>query len=189
MRGEIIYPFPNFNSTAVEFGNGQVISSHTLLGMYVIAYPWFELFCISKIGPRTSCSHDDVIKWKHFPRYWPFVREIHRSPVNFPHKGQWRGALMFYLICVWINAWVNNREAGDLRRHRGHYDVIVMQMLGYITLSMKCNPIRFFLIMPMKGVQAIISHFTVCRWRMSKAQTCQKHKHSHLQNFHSWPDS
>ena len=31
--------------------------------------------------------HDDVIKWKHFPRYWPFVRGIHRSPVNSPHKG------------------------------------------------------------------------------------------------------
>ena len=26
----------------------------------------------------------------------------------------------------WINGWVNNREAGDLRRHRAHYDVIVM---------------------------------------------------------------
>ena len=62
--------------------------------------------------------HDDVIKWKHFPRYWPFVWEIHRSPVNSPHKGQWRGALMFSLICAWINGWVNHREAGDLRRHR-----------------------------------------------------------------------
>ena len=70
--------------------------------------------------------HDDVIKWKHFPRNWPFVREIHRSPVNFPHKGQWRGALMFSLIYVWINDWVNNREAGDLRRQHGHYDVNVM---------------------------------------------------------------
>ena len=70
--------------------------------------------------------HDDVIKWKHFPRNWPFVREIHRSPVNFPHKGQWRGALMFSLIYAWINDWVNNREAGDLRRQHGHYDVIVM---------------------------------------------------------------
>ena len=39
--------------------------------------------------------HDDVIKWKYFPRYWPFVRGIYRSPVNSPHKGQWRGALMF----------------------------------------------------------------------------------------------
>ena len=71
-------------------------------------------------------THDDVIKWKHFPRYWPFVRGIHRSPVNSPHKGQWRGAFMFSLICVWINDWVNNREAGDLRCYRAHYDVIVM---------------------------------------------------------------
>ena len=71
--------------------------------------------------------HDDVIKWKHFPRNWPFVREIHRSPVNCPHKGQWRGALMFSLIYAWINDWVNNREAGDLRRQHGHYDVIVMR--------------------------------------------------------------
>ena len=71
-------------------------------------------------------KHDDVIKWKHFPRYWPFVRGIHRSPVNSLHKGQWRGALMFSLICVWINGWVNNRDAGDLRRYRAHYDVTVM---------------------------------------------------------------
>ena len=70
--------------------------------------------------------HDDVIKWKHFPRYWPFVRGIHRSPVNSPHKRQWRGAVMFSLICVWINGWVNNREAGDLRRYRAHYDISVM---------------------------------------------------------------
>ena len=72
--------------------------------------------------------HDDVIKWKHFPRYWPFVQGIHRSPVNSPHKGQWRGALMFSLICVRINGWVNNREASDLRCHRAHYDVTVMSM-------------------------------------------------------------
>ena len=51
---------------------------------------------------------------------------IHRSPVNSPHKGQWRGALMLSLICAWINDWVNNREAGDLERRRAHYDVTVM---------------------------------------------------------------
>ena len=61
-----------------------------------------------------------------FPRYWPFVRGIHRSKVNSPHKGQWREALMFSLIRAWINGWVNNREACDLRRHRIHYDIIVM---------------------------------------------------------------
>ena len=41
-------------------------------------------------------NYDDVIKWKHFPRYWPFVWGIHRSAVNFPHKGQWRGPLIFF---------------------------------------------------------------------------------------------
>ena len=44
-----------------------------------------------------------------------------------PHKSQWRGVLMFSLICVWINGQVNNREAGDLRRHRVHYDVTIMK--------------------------------------------------------------
>ena len=48
---------------------------------------------------RFTC-HDDVIKWKHFPRYWPFVQGIHRSPVNSPHKGQWRGTDVFFNICV-----------------------------------------------------------------------------------------
>ena len=70
--------------------------------------------------------HDDVIKWKHFPRYWPFSRGIHRSPVSSPHKRQWRGALMFLWSASWANGWENSRKAGDLRRHRAHYDVIVM---------------------------------------------------------------
>ena len=55
-----------------------------------------------------------------------FVRGIHRSPVNSPHKGQWRGALMFSYICAWINGWVNIGEASNLRHHRTHYDVTVM---------------------------------------------------------------
>ena len=70
-------------------------------------------------------SHDDVIKWKHGPRYWSFKWGIHRWPVNSPRKGQWSEALMFSLIFAWINFWVNNREVGDLRRHRAHYDVIL----------------------------------------------------------------
>ena len=68
--------------------------------------------------------------WSHeiktFSALLPFARGIHRSPVNSPHKGQWRGALMFSLICVWINGWANNGEAGDSRRHHAHYDVTVM---------------------------------------------------------------
>ena len=99
--------------------------------MHIINYGWsFALyricFHVFQKGGHLSPSHDDVIKWEHFPRYWPFVRGIHRSPMNSPHKGQWRGALMFSLICAWIYGWVNNREGGDLRRHHVHYGVIVM---------------------------------------------------------------
>ena len=81
-------------------------------------------------------GHDDVINWKHFPRDWPFARGIHRSPVKSPHKGQWRGALMFYLIRIWIN----NREAGDLRPYRAHYDVTVMRF-GCINQEWQRTPL------------------------------------------------
>ena len=65
-------------------------------------------------------NHDDVIKWKRFPRYCPFVRGLYRLPVDFHHKGQRRAALMLCLICAWTNRWANNRDAGDLRRHCVH---------------------------------------------------------------------
>ena len=70
-------------------------------------------------------SHDDVIKWKRFPRYGPFVEGIHRSLVH-SYKGQWRVCLILSLICAWTNGWANSRGAGDLRHHRYHYDVNVM---------------------------------------------------------------
>ena len=88
-------------------------------------YQHLSLILIN-FGNKNRFKHDDVIKWKHFPRYWPFVGGIYRSPMNSPHKGQRRGALMFSLICTRINGRANNDEAGDLRRHRAHYDVIVM---------------------------------------------------------------
>ena len=91
---------------------GCLLLPHCLYPIVSLAYLWN--------------FNDDVIKWKHFPRYCPFVRGIHRSPVNSPHKGQWRGTSMFSLICVWINGWLNNREAGDLRGYRTHYDVSAM---------------------------------------------------------------
>ena len=51
------------------------------------------------------------------------------SPVpNSLHKDEWRGALLFSLICVWINGRVNNREAGAFRCYRVHYDVSVMNI-------------------------------------------------------------
>ena len=100
---------------------------HNLLLYAYFLYNWFMLHWSYGINNHLITImrfHDDVIKWKKNPRNWPFVRGIHRSPMNSPHKGRWRGALRFPLIYNWINGWVNNRDAGDLRRHRAHYDVM-----------------------------------------------------------------
>ena len=103
---------------------------------------------------RDSLRYDDVIKWKHVPRYWPFVWGIHRSPVNFSHEGQWRRALIFFLIGTWTNGWGNNRDADDLRRHRAHYDVTVMKSRHVI---IGCSPEYHFL---------AILHRQVIRWNL-----------------------
>ena len=87
------------------------------LGLNVLNTNFTEAACW-----RWCDIHDDVIKWRYLPRYWPFLQGIHRSPVNSPHKGQWRGALMW-------NGWVHNRHAGDLRRHRTHCDATLMELI------------------------------------------------------------
>ena len=108
----------------IKWRGYQKSSSHN--DCHIPQYAWgSRIFVFCSCIQHVSFAHYDVSKWKNFPRYWPFVRGIHRSPVDSPHKGQWRGALMFYLICAWISGWVNDREAGDFRRHRAHYDVIV----------------------------------------------------------------
>ena len=56
----------------------------------------------------------------------PLWGGIHRSLVNPPHMGQWRGASMFYSICAWTNGWTNTRDATDLTHHHAHNDVTVM---------------------------------------------------------------
>ena len=112
-------------------------------------------------GSLSAAVHDDVIKWKHFQRYWSFVRRIHRWPVNSPHKGQSRGALMFSLICAWINVWVNNREAGDLRRHHAHYDVIVISKK-----YTQCHRSTFQVIIPWQRI-----FWTTNRCRLPRSNT------------------
>ena len=123
------------NSESGE-STGMTLATSTMVNEMEIAID--SGCCDPPTPPRTlmipfSCCkqqdeslHDDVIKWKYFPRHWPFVQEIHRSPVNFSHKGQWRGALMVSLICAWTNSWANNEDASGLRRHHADYDVTVM---------------------------------------------------------------
>ena len=92
---------------------------------------WYSYYIIPYFQVhRVIHMHDDVIKWKHFPRYWPLCAGNSPVPGDFLAQGQWRGALMLSLICAWINGWVNNREAGDLMRHSAHYNVTVMDWLN-----------------------------------------------------------
>ena len=88
------------------------------------------------------CGYHDSW-WRHqmetFSTLLAFCAGNSPAPDEFPHKGQWRGALMFCVICALINGWVNNREAGDFRRYHAHYDVIVMSyfLFGYLPTSYK----------------------------------------------------
>ena len=142
---------PRHNGTQLYWAEAGVIKSMSPGNVSIFQYNANQLLNITTLFDRLphitsgdtwwmrDITHDDVIKWKHFPRYWPFVRGIHRSPVNSPHKGQWRGALMFPLIRTRINGWVNNGEAGDMRRYRAHYDVTVI--LCFSKRSFFCNAI------------------------------------------------
>ena len=91
-------------------------------------------------------------------------------PVNFPHKGQWRGALMFSLICARTNRWINNREAGDLRRHQAHYDVIVMKTnaIEEVTLMTELRTVRSLVslvtVYPIKYAHVYVLFCCVVSW-------------------------
>ena len=130
----LLYLFLRVLVFCVPLPNSQFANLFRYLLLFIILL-CFLVIILSTVnqGKRNrtarNISHDDVIKWKHFSRHRPFVRGIHRSPMYSPHKSQWHLALMFSFICAWINGWVNNREDGDLRRHRTHYDVIVMLFL------------------------------------------------------------
>ena len=103
-----------------------------LFGLHI-----YEHFVLSRMRRSANvimmvCNHVPASTWwRHEMETFSALLVICAGnspvPVNSPHKGQWRGALMFSLICVWVNGWVNNREAGDLIRHRAHYGVIVMK--------------------------------------------------------------
>ena len=111
--------FPSHYLNWCSFIISKVFWYHAKVNLTTHIYIWHYV----KLARSMMTS---LIKWKHFPLYWPFVWGIHQSPVNSPHEGQWCETLMFSLICPWTNGWVNNRDAGDLRRHHDHYDVTVM---------------------------------------------------------------
>ena len=138
-NGNKTWPFLNHHSLPLSQTRGGRHKMATILQKtFQINFLEWKLLSEWNVFPMFY-----VFKWKHFLRYWPIAG---KSPVadEFPaHEGQWRGALMFSLILDWINNWVNNREAGELRRHRAHYDVIVMDSDNTLALSRRqviiCN--------------------------------------------------
>ena len=58
-------------------------------------------------------------------------------PGEFPSQRPVTRSIDVSLICVWINRWVYDRKARDLRRYRAHYDVIIMfNIIFNISLQM-----------------------------------------------------
>ena len=116
-----------------------------------------------------SGLHDDIIK--HLLHYWPFVGGIHRSTVNSPHKGQWRGALMYSLIWAWTNSWVNSRDRGDLRCYRAHYDVIIMVFVRtvYSETPQKLNTfLPFYSTIRSPGLMTCMIDLIICSSEIGK---------------------
>ena len=110
--------------------NSQILYA---ISSFETVFNWFNFELDLVKTTRLTNVFIDPTWWRHqmetFAALLALCAGNSPVPVNSPHKGQWRGALMFSLICVWINGWVNNREAGDLRLYRAHYDVTVMSVL------------------------------------------------------------
>ena len=141
-----------------------------------LVYLWKSRFLSTNV-------HDDIIKWKHFLHYWPFVRGIHRSPVVSPHKSQWRRALVFSLIWAWTNGWANNRDAGDLRCHCAHYDVTVMIWFPKLTPAYSIC----LLTGPLAGVVAISkSNFQTYFSNLYNEHVQLNHTHVNATGIYLW---
>ena len=128
----------------------------------------FEDICCEWCKSLMTSSNGNILLVN--ARYWPFVWGIHRSPVNSPHKGQWRGALMFSLICNWTNRWANNGDASDLKHHRTHYDVILMRhqfinTYGKVTSQQVCTRFTLCCVLLWLGIDLsylYVMEFHVC---------------------------
>ena len=116
------------------------------------SYVWQSLNAIAMTLQSYVLLYDDVIKWKHFLRYWSFARRIHRWGVDSPDKGQWRGALEFSFMCAW-KMLSSNRDAGDFWRHGAHCNLIVGVMLIIWCYANDCphRPRTITVSLPTKG--------------------------------------
>ena len=145
----LVIPFAFKIHVGIGWGDDMLPTYHQVISLNV----WRPIFGI----------HDDVIKRKHFPRNWPFVRGIVWLTVNSPCKGQWRSALLFPYICDW-RSWVNNREAGDLRRYRAHYDITVMYDIQVIVNSTNVYYLSSMLVSHLSWLICFVQILSMIKW-------------------------
>ena len=140
----LINPWKLYANQILRYKN-HCTRTHRIDGDYTLLYQnitcEYEMF-LSKLGHYTfecvgsKSSIQNILPlersswWRHQMETFSALLAIFKgnSPVTseFPHKGQWRGALMFSFIFVWKKVWVNNRDAGDLKHHHTDYDVTLM---------------------------------------------------------------
>ena len=124
-KNALVFYILRAKSCTIHIGFFYILTNHTMF-IRINACVWYHFngstrcdnccaHCFEKYGAwMTAIQH--YTWWRHqmetFSASLAICAGIRRSPVNSPHRGQWRGAVMFSLICVWINGWVNNREAG-----------------------------------------------------------------------------
>ena len=104
--------------------------------MFQTYFVWFWCKLGLVLTKLFHSLHNDVIKWKHFPHYWPFIEECTSHWWIPLTKVSDESFLIFSLMCTWINNWVNSSEAGDLRHYCAHHEVIVMSL---IVTQVECN--------------------------------------------------
>ena len=123
------------HDTHISNANAMISDCIAMKFTHILNFFLFHAFssCIQRCGYKMFFFvAADTLRPR---RNWSFVR----WPVNSPHKGEWRRALVFSLICAWTNVWVNNRDAGDLRRHRAHYDATIMKDVNVLGRDYICQ--------------------------------------------------
>ena len=157
---------PGFQKISEIMGSNIIFAS-TLLLLYLISVMLALLSCQQYRNFKMYyeiCFTDDDIKWKHFPRYWPFVRGNSPIPGEFPAQRPVTRSFDVFFICVWISDWVNNGKAGDLTRYRAPYDVIVMitaNTIGDINAMCRMSTSQIYIVEIAAHVYQATSNVTV----------------------------
>ena len=120
-----LYLIPHFCFGCIIYIKSDLVN--WIIGWNMYTFSWTSDYVgdLSSVGRQASIqTRDGVIRWKHFPR---FRRESTGHPWIPSQRPVTRIFDILFDLPAWTNAWVTNRGAGDLRGHRAHYDVIVME--------------------------------------------------------------